>query len=123
MEKVSFYFKSIAIFISYLILLSFLSSIFYLYTGMSYNVNCLILFILTSIGFAILNFFNGKKALSKGYLVGLKLGGAILICFFLLSLFSKDSFSFSRFVYYGILLLISVISASIGINYKDSKSH
>ena len=109
MEKISFYFKSIAIFISYLILLSFLSSVFYLYTGMSYNVNCFILFILTSIGFAILNFFNGKRALSKGYLVGLKLGGVILICFFLLSLFSKDSFSFSRFVYYGILLLISVI--------------
>ena len=122
MEKVSFYFKSIAIFISYLILLSFLSSVFYLYTGMSYNVNCFILFILTSIGFAILNFFNGKKAISKGYLAGLKLGGAILIFFFLVSLLADGCILFSRIIYYGIILLIPIISASLGINFKGKTS-
>ena len=123
MEKIFFYFKSILMFLGYLILISFFSSIFYLYTGMSYSVNSLILFILTSLGFAVLNFFNGKKAVNKGYLAGLKLGGSILLVFLLISLFLKDGIRASKLVYYGVLLLISIISASIGINYKDNKSH
>ena len=90
---------------------------------MSYSVNSLILFILTSLGFAVLNFFNGKKAVNKGYLAGLKLGGSILLVFLLISLFLKDGIRASKLVYYGVLLLISIISASIGINYKDNKSH
>lgn len=122
MEKISFYFKSILLFGLYIILVSFISSLFYLYTNMSYNVNAFILFIFTSIGFAILNFFNGKKAISKGYLAGLKLGGAILIFFFLVSLLADGCISFSRIIYYGIILLISIISASLGINFKGKTS-
>lgn len=122
MEKISFYFKSILIFVLYLFLLSFISSLFYLYTNMSYNLNCFFLFIFTSIGFAILNFFNGKKVPNKGYLAGLKLGGAIILVFLLISLLAKSGFSLSKLAYYGILLLISAISSSIGINYKDKSS-
>ncbi|MDY5873933.1 MAG: hypothetical protein SPK36_04015 [Bacilli bacterium] len=122
MEKISFYFKSILLFGLYIILVSFISSLFYLYTNMSYNVNAFILFIFTSIGFAILNFFNGKKAISKGYLAGLKLGGAILIFFFLVSLLADGCILFSRIIYYGIILLISIISASLGINFKEKTS-
>lgn len=122
MEKISFYFKSILLFGLYIILISFISSLFYLYTNMSYNVNAFILFIFTSIGFAILNFFNGKKAISKGYLAGLKLGGAILIFFFLVSLLADGCILFSRIIYYGIILLISIISASLGINFKEKTS-
>ena len=122
MEKISFYFKSILLFGLYIILVSFISSLFYLYTNMSYNVNAFILFIFTSIGFAILNFFHGKKAISKGYLAGLKLGGAILIFFFLVSLLADGCILFSRIIYYGIILLISIISASLGINFKGKTS-
>lgn len=122
MEKISFYFKSILLFGLYIILVSFISSLFYLYTNMSYNVNAFILFIFTSIGFAILNFFNGKKAISKGYLAGLKLGGTILIFFFLVSLLADGCILFSRIIYYGIILLISIISASLGINFKGKTS-
>ncbi len=122
MEKISFYFKSILLFGLYIILVSFISSLFYLYTNMSYNVNAFILFIFTSIGFAILNFFNGKKAISKGYLAGLKFGGAILIFFFLVSLLADGCILFSRIIYYGIILLISIISASLGINFKGKTS-
>lgn len=89
---------------------------------MSYNVNAFILFIFTSIGFAILNFFNGKRAISKGYLAGFKLGGAILIFFFLVSLIADGCILFSRIIYYGIILLISIISASLGINFKGKTS-
>lgn len=122
MEKISFYFKSILLFGLYIILVSFISSLFYLYTNMSYNVNAFILFIFTSIGFAILNFFNGKRAISKGYLAGFKLGGAILIFFFLVSLIADGCILFSRIIYYGIILLISIISASLGINFKGKTS-
>ncbi len=122
MGKISFYFKYILLFIGYLIILSFLSSILYLYTNMSYNINCLILFIFTSIAFFIINFFNGKKTLSKGYLAGLKLGGLLVIVFFIISLIAKDGLSLSKLVYYGVLLLISIIASSIGINTKDKSS-
>lgn len=122
MGKISFYFKYILLFIGYLIILSFLSSILYLYTNMSYNINCLILFIFTSITFFIINFFNGKKTLSKGYLAGLKLGGLLVIVFFIISLIAKDGLSLSKLVYYGVLLLISIIASSIGINTKDKSS-
>lgn len=73
-------------------------------------------------GFAVLNFFNGKKAANKGYLAGLKLGGSLLLAFFIISLLAKDGFSLSKLVYYGILLLISIITSSIGINVKDSSN-
>lgn len=98
---------------------SILSSIFYLYTNMSYNVNCLILFIWSAIGLFVINFLNGKKTKQKGYLEGLKLGGLVILLFFIISLFTKDFISLSKIIYYGVLILISIIASSIGINFKD----
>lgn len=101
---------------------SILSSIFYLYTNMSYNVNCLILFIWSAIGLFVINFLNGKKTKQKGYLEGLKLGGLVILLFFIISLFTKDFISLSKITYYGVLILISIIASSIGINFKDNSN-
>ena len=119
MNKLFFYFKSIFILLLYLLLGSILSSIFYLYTNMSYNVNCLILFIWSAIGLFVINFLNGKRTNQKGYLEGLKLGGLVILLFFIISLFTKDFISLSKIIYYGVLILISIIASSIGINFKD----
>jgi len=85
---------------------------------MSYNTNCFLLFVFTAIGFFILNFKNGQMTKKGGYLAGLKLGGAILFGFFIISLFTKNYFSLAKFIYYGVLLLVSAIASSIGINYQ-----
>lgn len=119
MNKLFFYFKSILFLLLYLLLGSILSSIFYLYTNMSYNVNCLILFIWSAIGLFVINFLNGKRTNQKGYLEGLKLGGLVILLFFIISLFTKDFISLSKIIYYGVLILISIIASSIGINFKD----
>lgn len=119
MNKLFFYFKSILFLLLYLLLGSILSSIFYLYTNMSYNVNCLILFIWSAIGLFVINFLNGKRTNQKGYLEGLKLGGLVILLFFVISLFTKDFISLSKIIYYGVLILISIIASSIGINFKD----
>ena len=119
MYKLFFYFKSIFFLLLYLLLGSILSSIFYLYTNMSYNVNCLILFIWSAIGLFVINFLNGKRTNQKGYLEGLKLGGLVILLFFIISLFTKDFISLSKIIYYGVLILISIIASSIGINFKD----
>ena len=87
---------------------------------MSYSLNCLILFIFTALGFFIINFINGQKAANKGYLEGLKLGSIAIGIFFLISLLTKDFFSPSKIIYYLVLILISTISASIGINFKKN---
>lgn len=86
---------------------------------MSYNVNCLILFIWIAIGLFVINFLNGKRTNQKGYLEGLKLGGLVILLFFIISLFTKDFISLSKIIYYGVLILISIIASSIGINFKD----
>ena len=119
MNKLFFYFKSIFFLLLYLLLGSILSSIFYLYTNMSYNVNCIILFIWSAIGLFVINFLNGKRTNQKGYLEGLKLGGLVILLFFIISLFTKDFISLSKIIYYGVLILISIIASSIGINFKD----
>lgn len=119
MNKLFFYFKSILFLLLYLLLGSILSSIFYLYTNMSYNVNCLILFVWSAIGLFVINFLNGKRTNQKGYLEGLKLGGLVILLFFIISLFTKDFISLSKIIYYGVLILISIIASSIGINFKD----
>lgn len=119
MNKLFFYFKNIFFLLLYLLLGSILSSIFYLYTNMSYNVNCLILFIWSAIGLFVINFLNGKRINQKGYLEGLKLGGLVILLFFIISLFTKDFISLSKIIYYGVLILISIIASSIGINFKD----
>lgn len=118
MKKLLFYSKKMFFLLIYLFIVSIISSLFYLYTNMSYNTNCLILFILTVIGLGIINFLNGQKASTKGYLEGLKLGSITVGIFFLISLLTKDFLSLSKIIYYLILILISTIAAALGINFK-----
>lgn len=113
-------FKRILIFFGYLILISLISSIFYLYTNISYNVNCTFLLISVMLGVFAISFYNGRKASKKGYLEGLKLGGIIITVFFIISLFSGNIISLSKVIYYLLLLLVSVVASSLGINMKKN---
>jgi len=110
--------KNYLYFILYLVGLDILISIIYLYTNMSYDTNATLLFIGTIIGIFILSFNNGKKALKRGLLNGLRLGLIITFIFFIISLLNKDYFSISKITYYGILILSSSIGGSLGINFK-----
>jgi len=61
-------------------------------------------------------FLNGRKAMSKGYLAGLKVGGAFVLLFFLFSILGfYSSLHFFTFVYYILLLLMAMLGAMLGI--------
>ena len=73
-----------------------------------------------SIVFMVIGFNYGKKAPSKGYLEGLKIGS--LLIFFLLIinlLFFQTGFALSRIIYYIVLILASILGSMVGINKKQ----
>lgn len=72
------------------------------------------------LGVFAISFYNGRKASKKGYLEGLKLGGIIIAVFFIISLFSGNIISLSKVIYYLLLLLVSVVASSLGINMKKN---
>lgn len=80
--------------------------------------------IVTMIGmillFAIIGLQYGKKATSKGYLEGLKIGASLIFILIVINLlFYRTGFSLERFVYYIVLILSSTCGSMIGINKKN----
>ena len=69
--------------------------------------------------FTIIGFEYGKKAESKGYLEGLKIGSSLIFLLIIINLlFYQTGFSISRFIYYIVLILSSTLGSMIGINRK-----
>ncbi len=60
----------------------------------------------------------GKKATSKGYLEGLKLGTFIIVLFTLLTLLMGKELMFKILLYDVIILVTSILGGMIGINKK-----
>ncbi len=60
----------------------------------------------------------GKKANSKGYLEGLKLGTFIIIVFTLLTLLTNESLKLKILLYDLIILTTAILGGMIGINKK-----
>lgn len=78
-------------------------------------------FIYVILTFLVFGFMEGKKALEKGYLTGIKTGLLFIGIMFLISLFNKNFFSFSKIIYYVILLFATILGSMIGINMKKNK--
>lgn len=69
--------------------------------------------------FFVFGFIAGKKTESKGFMAGLKTGGIFVLVLFLLNIiFTVFQFRMVSFLYYLILLTISVLGAMFGINTK-----
>lgn len=69
----------------------------------------------------IMGFLTGKKATKNGYLEGLKMSGiTILMLLFFDMIFFQSSFTISRLIYYGLIVLLNIIGSMIGINKKSS---
>lgn len=74
-------------------------------------------FILPVISMFISSYRLGKLSDKKGYLEGLKFGSIIILIFMVLVLL-LDKISWKCILYYGILLLISIMGSMIGINKR-----
>lgn len=103
----------------FLITLVFITSLLNL-IGVNSTITNFLIFIFNISLFFIFGLKNGKKAINKGYLAGLKVGGLFLLVLIIISLFtSKNIFSLSTFIYYLILILASTLGGSLGINKKS----
>lgn len=103
----------------FLITLVFITSLLNL-IGVNSTITNFLIFIFNISLFFIFGLKNGKKAINKGYLAGLKVGGLFLLVLIIISLFtSKNIFSLSTFIYYLVLMLASTFGGSLGINKKS----
>ena len=102
----------------FLILISFICSLFNL-CGVNSTITNLILFIFNIISFLVIGFKEGIKANKKGYMAGLKIGLILLILLYIINIIiARKAFSITMIIYYIILLLVSIFGAMIGISKK-----
>lgn len=118
MKKYLKYLKVDLIFILYALILSLVFSLLYYFTNISSNTVNTWLFIMAILFFGIMGIKLGRKSSEKGYKVGLKMGFSLVLLMFFLSLLFHDFFSIQKIIYYGVLILVSMIGSVIGINFR-----
>ncbi len=97
---------------------SLITSVLY-YFLVSQKVVYVISMIYLGLVFFLFSYKAGKKANSKGFLAGLKLGGLFVGMLFLMSLVVNGfHFKLFQFAFYFIMVGISVVAATLGINKK-----
>ena len=70
----------------------------------------------------VICFINGKKINNKGYLEGIKIGLIIDLIFIVIRLLLKRKITLYKFIFYLLILLISIFGSITGINKKKNKS-
>lgn len=112
------YLKSFAIILVGALILTILSSLLSYNNIISEKVNDIIK-LLGMFSFSFIGgIYIGNKSLKKGFLEGLKVGGATVLLFFLVSLLLKDKITIGKIIYYSIILFIVTIGSIVGINKK-----
>lgn len=113
--------KLTGIFLIIEIMIVFITSLLNL-IGVNQGITSIILLILNIIIFFIMTFNYGKISSNKGFLSGLLMGLIYIILMFLINgLLFKFYLKISTIIYYLILLIVSMIGGSIGINKKVEK--
>ena len=103
----------------FIILLTFICSLLNL-IGVNSTITNLMIFIFNILTFFIFGFKSGKKASSKGYIAGLKIGGLFLLILIIINLFTaRNFFNITTIIYYIVLLLASILGGMLGINKKE----
>lgn len=77
--------------------------------------NKVVILIIMAIGTFISGFYLGRNSLKKGYLQGALLGIILSLILFLFSLLFKNTYTASSLIYYIIIVISSMIGASLGI--------
>lgn len=119
MKNLKSYGKQLAIFSITILSITIFFSILQTFNLISPKTTHILSIIIIMLLTLIMGIKEGKKANSKGYLEGLKLGGLLLLLLLLLNtIFYGFNFNLNSFIYYLALLIIIVIGAMIGINKK-----
>ena len=108
---------SLGYFLIIILVATFLLTIFNYFNLLSPGVISVLKLVIPVVSIFITGYRLGKKSEKKGYLEGLKIGGLVILIFFLLVLL-LDKFAWKSLLYYFILLLTSILSSMVGINRK-----
>ena len=104
-----------------LLLGNLILSILYYNNIISNSLNSYIPLGILLISLLLSGIYLGNKVDQKGYLEGLKLGLGTIIIFIIFSLIFKQKLGINSFIYYIIILTISIIGSIIGINKKKKR--
>ena len=110
------YIKSLIIFLTSIITIPILLTIFNLF---KLNTNRIMIIIIGSILMFIIGLIIGKKSESKGYLNGLLLSVISILILLITSLILRFQLNINTLIYYTILVLSTTFGSMLGINKKN----
>ncbi len=119
MNNWKWYLKDVLLFMGIVLGVTLLISTLSFFTNISSKIISLLILIGVIGAFFFLGYQAGRKASSKGYIVGLGVGAvAVLVMFILSAIFWGFHLGLSKIIYYVVLILSSTIGSMVGINKK-----
>lgn len=117
------YLKSIGLFFGIFLIFNLIISILTYFNILNPIIIKILKIISILLSSLISGFYIGLKANKKGYLEGIKISLIIILFLTILNLFSKNiNFTNFTWLYYLIILILEIISSSIGINKKKANN-
>lgn len=113
------YLKCFGILLLSIIIPIFILTIFNYFEVFSNNIIDILKLVITLISILINSFYLGKSSKSKGYIEGLKFGILFIIFISLFNLIFINEFSLKIIIYYLLIIITSMVGATIGINKKN----
>ena len=110
---------SILYFLGSIIIINIFITIFNYFNILNDSIIRILKFLMVILSISITSYILGKKSSKKGFLEGLKLGSITSVVFLTLALITK-TFKYQSFIYYTIIILISILGSTLGINKKNT---
>ncbi len=121
LDRIKNYLISLSVSMILIIILAFFINVLNYFDLLNNNLYKFILVITTIFSISIGSYILGTKTDNKGYLNGLIYGIITVLLFIIISFILGNNLSLSSFVYYLIIVIISSIGGSVGINRKKSR--
>ncbi len=99
-------------------LLNIIISLIYYFSNFSYGILSIIIFLINLLYIFIINYLISKKINKKGIVIGLSTSSILILIMFIFSLLLKININSKSFIYYLIIILISIFSSILSKNIK-----
>ena len=121
MNKIKKYLKEIKKCIISILIFSFIVSTLYYFIILGNTLVTYLGILIVILNIFISSYNLGKKSSENGYLEGLNFSSLIILLLFLItSVFFRDYISLRLFIYYIIIISLSVFASMLGISKKKS---
>lgn len=120
MNKIKTLGKNLSLSLFFLIISTFILSIFSYFNLLNGKIITIIQMVLCFISIFIASFKQGICSTKRGYLEGLKIGMIFLIIIIIINLLFYRLFHFKNYIYYLLILSVSAFGGMIGISRKKN---